>query len=741
MGLKKKAVLRVLEQSSVPLTGKQIRHRLGIRKKQYSKLKAMLYEMVIKGNLIHRSEKFLIAPKTAQASDTDSPSLSTDTTSQPSSSSSPFSKSDPNNLIGVFSKASKGYGFVYIGEGQRDIFVPEEDQLNAMNGDRVEVSLFQSRSLARQGRTKGRIVRIVERSVKLFLARLVRGKRTVLAMPLNENSSLPAVVILPENDLAEAQHGDFVEVALIAPEKEERDLQGKLLRVLSVDSVDELAFDIIVAENSITTTFSKEALNQAEGFSQRIVFQPNSGRKDLRDLGFVTIDGQTARDFDDAVFVEKLESGNYRLYVAIADVAHYVRSEQPIDRDAYTRGTSVYFPTHAIPMLPESLSNNLCSLKPGVNRLTLTCEMEINPQGEVQDYRIYESVIRSKARLVYEDVAAYLESKPSSIRKKEIQANLTIMHQLAKILEKKRNRRGAIAFSFPDYSAKFGPDGELLGIHKSYQSVSMKLIEQFMLEANETVARHCVKKKLPALYRVHGGPDVFKLEKVQRTLWYFGVSMHVGQLQNPKKINEMLKRIQGNPNSEQMQLLLLKSMALACYRTENEGHYGLAAEFYTHFTSPIRRYPDLIVHRALKAEIHTKKQNKAVKALSVSSEIADFLSHQERRAEIAERQSFDLIRVIFMENYVGHSLVAKVLNPDASGIAIELEEPNIECFVPLSILDDDYYQYDAVSLTLTGQHAGNLVRAGDRMLLTLIRTDRLQRKLEFQFESWLGQGA
>ncbi len=725
MKLKKKAIFRVLEQSAVPLNLNQIRHRLGVRKRQRAKLQAILHELIVKNKILEKNSKYALAGATDALE---------------------FQKSEISNgeslgrrtaqrITGVFSKSSQGYGFVDIGSGKDDIFIPKSRQLNASSGDRVEVELSRSQHTRRQ---KGRVVKIIERNCKQFLARLVRGKRVSLAIPINQKSGLPPVVILPDHDSEEAKSGDIIEARLLDDYSESKELFGGIVRILPVASVSEVAFDLILVENKIRTAFPEEALQQAENFGKQVRYNPKSARTDLRDLGFVTIDGKDARDFDDAVFVEKQMSGSYLLFVSIADVAHYVRPGSPIDQEAYQRGTSTYFPTHAVPMLPEALSNHLCSLKPNVNRLTLTCEMEVTPEGETIDYSIYESVTRSQARLNYTDVADYLEGRPSTLRRnRKICQSLEVMHELAQILAKKRYRRGAIDFSFPEYAATLDQDRKIVGFHKDYQSVSMKLIEQFMLEANETVARHCLTNNLPALYRVHDKPDLFKLEKLQETFWHFGISAKLAQLGNPKQINRVLEKIKEHPAQEQIQVLLLKSMALACYRITNDGHFGLAAEFYTHFTSPIRRYPDLIVHRALKATQHQQHEENQSQVELVSSEVAAHLSQQERQADTAEKQSFELIKTIFLENYLGQSLLAQVLAVNPTGISVELEDLCVDCFLPLESLTDDYYRYDEVSLSLLGSRKKRLIRPGKRLMVTVARTDRISRQVDLQIAKWL----
>ena len=709
MKLKKKATLRVLEKSTTPLTLKQIRQRLGLNKQHHAKLKAVLNKLVAKKKLHLQNGKFSAG------------------LAQP-----PASAKGASGSVGFFQKTRQGFGFVSLEEGA-DVYVGKKDQKGAMDGDRVEIVLVSSRHP--KGR-RGKIVRIAERPHKQFLARLARGTRVSLALPLQEKSSLPPVVIAAENDLAAAQSGDLICGILVPPPPGTKELYGKILRILPVQSVDELALDLILTENQIATEFSKEALQEAQSFPKRVVYRAQSARTDLRHLGFVTIDGQDAQDFDDAVYAETEKSG-YRLWVSIADVAHYVQPNQPLDQAAYQRGTSVYFPTHAIPMLPQALSNDLCSLRPKVNRLTLTCEMAMDAKGEVCDYWIYESLIQSQARLNYEEVAEYLAGRDAAIPDCALQKSLQTLHKLSQILAKKRFRRGAVDFSFPEYCTTLNQQGQVVGFRKAFQSSSMKLIEQLMLEANETVARHCIRHKLPALYRVHEPPDLSKMEKFQRTFWYLGLGEKLLELDDSKNINKLLQKIKKHPNLHQIQLMLLKSMALACYQTRNKGHFGLAAPYYTHFTSPIRRYPDLLVHRVLKSHIAAERTGRAFRGKPLDSGVAEHLSQQERKAETAERQSHDLMKVIFLEQHVGQSLHAQVMALHFHGLQVELTDLCIECFLPLESLNDDFYHYDETRLVLVGEHLHHVVQAGDGLQLRLVRTDRLNRKLEFELDTWL----
>jgi ribonuclease R len=638
-----------------------------------------------------------------------------------------------NNIYeGRFIATSRGFGFVSIGKGKSDVFVPQGDQNGAMDGDLVEVRAY---SKPGKDRSRGFIQKILKRSTSKVLARLVRGRRTTLAIPINQKNGVPPLVILKENDESTIESGTLVAVELLSQQGDDNELYAKVLQPVTKDVRDNLGFNLILTENQIRSEFPIETQKEAEFFSNRVTYDTASARVDQRELGFLTIDGKTARDFDDAVFAKANGDGSWQIYVAIADVAHYVRPGSAIDQEAYRRGTSVYFPTHAIPMLPENLSNNLCSLKPDVNRLTLTCEMLVDASGSVKSYRIYESIIRSQARLIYEDVAEFLDTGQSqAMRNQGVLDSLNVLNDVAKVLQVKRTQRGAINFNFADQQIELDDQNQMIGVKKEFQSSSMKLIEQFMLEANETVARHCTDNRLPALYRVHGTPGFSKLERLKKVFQRFNIPATSSSLIDSGQFNTVLEYIEKLPNKIQLQILLLRSMALATYEITNQGHFGLGAKYYSHFTSPIRRYPDLVTHRALKHELHAKLELKPSPNSHPSFMMAEYLSEQERRAEKAEIESISLMKVNFMEKFIGQSMEAQIISAENKGFRVELLPYSIEWFIPIESLKNDNYVFDEINLVLQGRRTKNIIGAGDKIQLRLIRADTLHRLMEFDIE-------
>ena len=724
---------------------KQMRGSLGLSKAHNPKLKAWLQKLVKQGKAVRKGSLYgsaaLISAESHFRGQTHRFANFAAETREKTRNAVPGKKA-----VGYFTRNPKGFGFVQLGSAEPDLYISQFDQGSAQEGDKVEVEWLRKRGF--RGRRKGRIVAVLERATRQVLARLEHKRGNTLALPVNPKSSLPPIVIPPDGELPGANPGSLVEIELLEPDSPHfsgttRRLRGKVLRTIEDDSSLELGFRMIVHENSVRTIFPPQALKEAQTRPGRVCFDPKSGRIDQRQLDYVTIDGNSARDFDDAVCVEKTGEG-YTLYVAIADVAHYVQAGTALDEEAYRRGTSVYFPSHAVPMLPEALSNDLCSLRPGVNRMTLTCEIRIDAPGNRVGYALYNSLIRSRARLVYEDVAAFLDKGSPTVKNPRLCTHLRRMHALMLVLEKKRSLRGSVQFEFAESVVEFDAESRMTGMSKRVQSCAMRIIEQFMIEANETVAAHCVKKRLPAMYRVHDPPDRVKLKRMQRTLWHFGIKVPLSDSLEPRGFNKALAEIRQMPGSEALQTLLLRSMALAVYRTRNQGHFGLAADFYTHFTSPIRRYPDLLVHRALKMEMaanaavekHAKQKPQKHEWHAIEEETALHCSRQERLAEKAESQSVELMKAIFLENHVAETFLCVILMVENRGIRVEIEPHGIDCFVPSESLRDDWYVFDEVRLMLQGQQRKRNVRIGQRLRLRLVRVDAPRREMEFELVRW-----
>ncbi len=748
MKLQKQSILQIFENTSDSMSTKQIRGALGLKKPATAKLKLELKKLIKERKIKKQGTRYFL---NINLKNNNFSMGKIKEKLNKKSINKGFSKTKINKFsnkteTGYFTRNRKGFGFVNIGSDRSDIFISANEQAYAMEGDLVKAQIYPHRGF--RGKRKGKIVRIIQRASKEIIAQIKITDKEILAIPIKANSGVPFLRIdMKKEDKKEFNKlvsGTFVKVELL--EDNNTNLftnrpSGKILSILNKLSSNDLGIQLIINENLIRSKYPKDINNYLKKFSKQVRFDSNCARKDLRDLYFVTIDGKNASDFDDAVFVteNKKSNGLFKLFVSIADVSHYVRPGDPIDKEAFLRGTSVYLSKYAIHMLPEELSKNLCSLRPKVNRLTLTCEMTINSEGGIEDYSIFESIIRSRARLNYEDVSDFLDGKPSSISNPIVKSNLKKMYKLAKILERKRLERGALQFSFSEEIFEFDKNLLLTGIKLSYQSTGMKIIEQFMLEANETVAKHCVKNKIPSIYRVHDSPDTKKVKKLKKIFLRFGFKTPIKSLTESKKFNEIIENIKTLKNSEQLQVLLLRSMSLAIYETKNKGHFGLAAKYYTHFTSPIRRYPDLLVHRALKNKIFSDQNAIGKEKINffINDKIAEFCSQQERRAEKAERQSIDLIKVDFLAKYIGQTFNIIVKTIETNGFKIQIESICFEWFLPLESVTNDYFIFDENSLTLKSHSKNRFLKVGQLLEIQLLNANIITRNLEFKIEKWL----
>ncbi|MDT8446786.1 MAG: VacB/RNase II family 3'-5' exoribonuclease [bacterium] len=504
------------------------------------------------------------------------------------------------------------------------------------------------------------------------------------------------------------------------------DARVRIEGLISKDENDKAAYRSIQIQNQIPFEFPQAVVEQARSFGTEPSPSPN--RTDLRDLPIVTIDGADAKDFDDAICGEETPDGDFRLWVSIADVAEYVTLKSDLDKEAAQRGTSVYMPGTVVPMLPEELSNGLCSLNPEVNRLTLTAEMLLGPKGEVKDCKIYESTIKSRARLTYGEVDQLFETG-SWDKDAVLTEKLMLYRKWALILRGKREKRGAIAFSLPEAVFDFAPTGEVTGIHQSFQSEAQKLIEQFMLEANENVGHFCEKQKLPILWRNHPPPLPAKQELLKSLLW--NLNIRVPFLQRGKDYNEVLAQAHDNPNRIFVENALLRSMSLANYGAKREGHFGLAATHYLHFTSPIRRYPDLVVHRALKAHLAGEKPPALARFLGETT------SERERLAKQAERDGVKLKRMVYMSGFIGQDYKARITGLNRAGIYCEVAEPYVEGFIPFKGLVDDHYDWDDQIQRALGKRSHRSLAIGQELQVLLTGLQLDYKSLNFAWIAWI----
>jgi len=628
-----------------------------------------------------------------------------------------------------------GFGFVVPSEpGLTDVYVPSTELAGALHGDRVLVHVDRKSA---DGRLEGRIVKVVERVTTQIVGRLEIDSGGTRVVPFDPR--FPYEVFLPDKDLGGAKAKDMVVVELTRYPAPYRAPLGRIVEV--VGNVDEPGVDllVVVAKHGLPDEFPEDVLAEADAIPSEVSSRALGAREDFRKRPIVTIDGETARDFDDAVEVEILENGNFLLGVHIADVSHYVRDGSRLDQEAFHRGTSVYFPERAIPMLPERLSNGICSLNPGVDRLVQSVFVEVSRAGKLVSSRFAEGVIRSRARMTYTKVKQILVDRDPAVTReyKDLVPAFERMEALFKVLRARREARGSIDFDRPEAEVVLDEKGRVIDIRAAERNVAHRIIEEFMLLANETVALHFAERDAPSIYRIHEPPDDSRVEVFEEFLLGLGLRLRSpSERLNPRAFQRLLARVEGKPEERLVSYVMLRTMKKAVYSEENGGHYALAAPFYTHFTSPIRRYPDLIVHRLLR-----ELRENGIPATEAAEdrerrlkEVAERSSYTERRADEAERELVDWKKVRFMSDKVGEVYEGVVTGVTSFGLYVELVEYFVEGLVHISTLVDDYYHYSQEAHTLRGESTGRIFRLADRVTVLVAKVDLVQRRIELSIE-------
>ncbi|WP_041974301.1 ribonuclease R [Geobacter sp. OR-1] len=633
------------------------------------------------------------------------------------------------NVTGRLATHRDGYGFVTPEGGGPDIFIPARWLRDNLHGDLVEVSVTGSEG----GKREGRVIRTVERGQKRIIGRyeLLRAFGRVVS----DDPRISHEVIVPDKHAANAVNGQVVVVELTGYPSERKPAMGRIVEVLGWPDDPDVEVQTVIRKYELPDKFAQETLAEARTVGV-IEAADLAGRTDLRSLTIVTIDGETARDFDDAVSVQKEGDGRIRLWVSIADVSHYVRDGLNLDREAYLRGTSVYFPDRCLPMLPESLSNGICSLNPHQDRLTLTAELLFDRSGNRIEQKFYSSVIRSAARLTYTQVAEVLEEqKPETMQElAAIIGDLKLMEELARRLMTLRRTRGSLDFDLPEPEIIIDiTTGTTVSIARSTRNIAHRLIEEFMLAANEAVAGHLEQSGTPSLYRVHEPPAPEKIQAFSDLAAGFGHHLvtEEGKVTG-SELQRLLDGAVGKPEELMLNRVLLRSMKQARYAAENLGHFGLAAKTYTHFTSPIRRYPDLVVHRLLKAVLAGPLPESEIEHLTTSlPETGVHTSKRERVAMEAERELVELKRLQFMKQKIGEEFTGFIIGVTTSGFFVELTEYFVEGMVPLTGLKDDYYLLAEKQHALVGANTRRMFRIGDRVKVLVAAVSIEQRQIEF----------
>ncbi|OGP32347.1 MAG: ribonuclease R [Deltaproteobacteria bacterium GWC2_42_11] len=638
-----------------------------------------------------------------------------------------------NLVTGAIECHPDGYGFVIPDDGGEDVFIKQRLLNGAMHRDRVVVRV---EGFKRGGKRDGRVIRILERTNKTIVGRLEKGKGFNIVVPLDER--LTSVCIIPERDKGMAQEGDVVIAEVVkwqdrgAVKHFSAPVVGRIIEVLGDYEDPDVEIEVIARKYNLPYIFPSEVIGDANRIPQTVEEHEFKGRVDLRNITTFTIDGETAKDFDDAVSIEKLRNG-CRLWVSIADVSHYVKENSNLDKEAFTRGTSVYFPGRCIPMLPEQLSNGICSLNPNVDRLAFTAEMEFDKDGGIRKFEFYESVIKSIERLTYTNVKAILVDNDNLLKSRysHIIDDLNAMEELCLKLKEQRNKKGSIDFDLPEPEIIIDIEGRIEDIVKSERNIAHQMIEEFMLLANQSVAVFMSSSNFPFLYRVHEEPDADEMLVFREFISNFGYNLDIKEMVKPKILQRLLEAVKGKPEEKLINHVLLRSMKQARYSEENTGHFGLAFDYYTHFTSPIRRYPDLIVHRLLKTALKKRFSDKEKERWkTVLPDMAGHTSKTERNAMEAEREVVDLKKAQFMKDKVGEVFEGFISGVTSFGFFVELKGYFVEGLVHVTSLQDGYYIFNEKQHSLIGERTKKRFRIGDEVRVKIQNVDIGRRQID-----------
>ncbi len=645
-----------------------------------------------------------------------------------------YCKGEAKHLTGVYLANPRGFGFVTTEEDSRDVFISEDDRNGAFDGDRVEFVIIREPDSRRR---EGRIVKILSRGIVRVVGIYRKKAKQNYGFVIPDDQKFDQDIFIPDEKSKGAVDGHKVVAELTSYGEEGKKPEGKVIEILG--HINDPGVDImsIVRGYDLPVEFSEKLLNQADRVAKAVSDADMQGRRDLRNWQMVTIDGEDAKDLDDAVSLTR-EGENYVLGVHIADVTNYVQENSAIDREAKERGTSVYLVDRVIPMLPHRLSNGICSLNAGEDRLALSCIMTVNPKGNVIGHEIAETVIRVDERMTYTGVKKILEDHdPAETQKyRELLPMLEQMQELSQILRERRQRRGSIDFDFPEAKIILDDKGQPVEIMPYDRNVATKIIEDFMLLANETVAEDYYWQEIPFVYRTHEAPEEDKIRTLAAFINNFGYSMHIGANEiRPKEIQKLLARAEDTPEETLICRLALRSMKQARYMPENVGHFGLAANYYTHFTSPIRRYPDLQIHRIIKDNLRGRMNEKKIEHYQcILPEVTKHSSEMERRADEAERETMKLKKVEYMQQYVGEEFEGVISGMTKWGMYVEL--PNtVEGMVHVTNMTDDHYDYYDDRYEMIGVNTNKTYKLGQKVRVRVIGTDRFLRTIDFEIET------
>ncbi len=683
-------ILQVLEEEAVPVDERMLAKMLGIRKPELEGFARRLAAMERDGQLLrNRKGAILVAEKL-------------------------------DMVRGRVQAHPDGFGFVVPEDGGEDLFLSPAEMQQVLHGDRV---IARPGALDRRGRREAAIVEVIERAHARIVGRLHRERGLMFVVAADRRISQD--IMIEPDGAGEAREGQVVTAELVTQPGRHAPPIGRIVEVLGDYADPGMEIEIALRKHSLPFEFSAAAQKLAQKLPKAVRAIDSEGREDLRALPFVTIDGETAKDFDDAVYCEASAAG-YKLWVAIADVGHYVRPGDALDVDARERGNSVYFPRRVIPMLPEKLSNGLCSLNPDEDRLVMVCEAAIAADGELGTYRFFAGVIRSRARLTYTQVAAALYERRPDVTPSALLPQLEILDRVFRALLAARAERGAIDFETIETELRFDDRGKIERIVAVVRNDAHRLIEECMLAANVCASDFLERRKQPALYRIHEGPTPEKLAALRAFLASFGLQLGGGEEPRAKDYAKLLASLKGRPDIQLLQTVMLRSLTQAVYSPNNVGHFGLAYEAYTHFTSPIRRYPDLLVHRAIKAALAGEGYQPGS-----WSELGAHCSRTERRADEATRDVVNWLKCYYMRDRINEAFDGTISAVTGFGIFVALDEVFVEGLVHISELGNDYFRFDAARHELRGERGGGRFRLGDRLSVKLVRVDLEQARLDF----------
>ena len=621
-----------------------------------------------------------------------------------------------------------GFGFLRPDEGGDDLFISPKEMRVLMHEDRAVVSV---RGVDRRGRREAAVIEVLEHNTWHLVGRLYSERGIYSVVP--DSKHIVHEILISEDHLAGASEGQIVVVEIVEQPTRRRQPTGRIIEVLGDHMAPGLEIEVAIRSHDLPNVWPMELEQEISGLGREVPDDAKAGRVDLRKLPLVTIDGEDARDFDDAVYCEPTPKG-WKLYVAIADVSHYVRPGTALDREAQKRGTSVYFPERVIPMLPEVLSNGLCSINPEEDRLCMVCEMLLNSTGKITRTKFYPAVMRSHARLTYNEVAKILVDKEKAARKRRnaLLPHLEELYKVYQLLHAAREERGAMDFDTQESKIVFGDDRKIENIVPVTRNDAHRLIEECMLAANTSAARFLTKAKIPHLLRIHDGPSAEKLVDLRTFLGEVGLHLAGGDKPEPKHYFELLEQIDGRPDEHLIQTVLLRSLSQAVYSPEKKGHFGLALESYTHFTSPIRRYPDLLVHRGIKYALEGRPPETFGYSTSDMVLFGEHCSAAERRADEATRDVVSWLKCEYMQSKLGEEFEGVISAVTSFGFFVELTDIFVEGLVHISNLDKDYFHYDPIGHRLAGERSGITYRLGDKVRVLVARVDLDERKMDFE---------